>query len=128
MNEGKGPRGLPFKSKLRPFVDQIRKWRRAGFTWAKIAEKLGDQGCKTHAANLCQFMRRYRKRPFPTGAEPEIKRPIPVTPKTAKNARRVTLEDSSTPYFEQLVDEALDAARQAEERPVFNVIKPTRPL
>jgi len=36
--------------------------------------------------------------------------------------------DSSTPYFEQLVDEALDAAQQAQERPVFNVIKPTRPL
>jgi len=36
--------------------------------------------------------------------------------------------DSSTPYFEQLVDEALEAARQTEERPVFNVVKPTRPL
>ena len=33
--------GTPFKSKLRPHVDQIRKWRRAGFTWAAIADKLG---------------------------------------------------------------------------------------
>jgi hypothetical protein len=35
---------------------------------------------------------------------------------------------SSAPYFEQLVDEAQETARQAEERPVFHVIKPTRPL
>jgi hypothetical protein len=125
MNVGKEPRGLPFKSKLRPYVDQIRKWRRAGFTWIKIAQKLEDQGCKTHAANLCQFMRRYRKRPFPSGAEPEVNHPVPVAPKPVK---RVVLQDSSTPYFEQLVDEAHEAARAIEERPVFNVIKPTRPL
>jgi hypothetical protein len=37
----KHSRGIPFKSKLRPYVDQIRKWRRAGFTWAAIADKLG---------------------------------------------------------------------------------------
>jgi hypothetical protein len=128
MNEGKGPRGLPFKSKLRPYVDQIRKWRRAGFTWAKIAEKLADQGCRTHAANLCQFMRRYRKRPFPRGAEPEAPDVVPVTTKPVKNTRRLISKDSSTPYFEQLVDEAQEAARQHEERPVFNVVKPTRPL
>ena len=70
--ESKRSYGTPFKSKLRPYVDQIRKWRRAGFTWAEIAEKLGELGCQTHATNLCQFMRRYRKRPFPSGAEPEI--------------------------------------------------------
>jgi hypothetical protein len=128
MSERKETCGVPFKSKLRPYVDQIRKWRRAGFTWAKIAQKLEDQGCKTHAANLCQFMRRYRKRPFPSGAEPEVNPPMPVAPKPLKSARRAILGNSSTPYFEQLADEALEAARQAEERPVFNVIKPTRPL
>ena len=69
--EAKQARGTPFKSKLRPYVDQIRKWRRAGFTWARIADKLKAQGCKTHAANLCQFMRRYRKRPFPSEAKPD---------------------------------------------------------
>jgi hypothetical protein len=128
MNEGKGPRGLPYKSKLRPYVDQIRKWRRAGFTWAKIAEKLGNQGCETHAANLCQFMRRYRKRPFPSGAEPEITDLVPMRVKPTKKARPVVQNDSSTPYFEQLIDEAQEAARQAEERPVFNRVKPTQPL
>jgi hypothetical protein len=126
--ESKHSYGTPFKSKLRPYVDQIRKWRRAGFTWSEIAEKLGDQGCKTHATNLCQFMRRYRRRPFPSGAEPEIRELIPVTTRPAKKARPIVSKDASTPYFEQLVDEAEEAARQAEQRPVFNVVKPTRAL
>lgn len=128
MNQNQRPGGVPYKSKLRPYVDQIRKWRRAGFTWREIAEKLGEQGCKTRGTNLCQFMRRYRKKPFPSGAEPENPGPVPVTARPVKNARPIVSKDSSTPYFEQLVDEALEAAHQAEERPVFNVVKPTRPL
>jgi hypothetical protein len=123
MNQNQRPGGIPYKSKLRPYVDQIRKWRRAGFTWAAIAEKLGELGCRTRATNLCQFMRRYRKRPFPSGAEPETTELV-----RAKSARRLIAKDASTPYFEQLVDEALEAAREAEERPIFNVVKPTRPL
>jgi hypothetical protein len=119
---------MPFKSKLRPYVDQIRKWRRAGFTWAKIAAKLEDQGCKTHATNLCQFMRRYRRRPFPAGAEPENKDLVPAKVKPPKRVRPLLPKEALTPYFEQMVDEALDAAHQAQERPVFNLIKPTRPL
>jgi hypothetical protein len=128
MNQNQRPGGTPYKSKLRPYVDQIRKWRRAGFTWTAIAEKLGEQGCETRATNLCQFMRRYRKRPFPSGAEPETTEPVPVRTTPAKSARRLIPKDASTPYFEQLVDEAEEAAREAEERPVFNVVKPTRPL
>jgi hypothetical protein len=128
MHPGERSHGVPFKSKLRPYVDQIRKWRRAGFTWAEIAGKLEAQGCKTHAANLCQFMRRYRKRPFPSGAEPETPHLVPVKVRPEKKTRPAIANDSSTPYFEQLVDEALEAARQTEERPVFNVVKPTRPL
>ena len=128
MHPDKRPHGVPFKSKLRPYVDQIRKWRRAGFTWAEIAEKLGDQGCKTHAANLCQFMRRYRKRPFASGTEPETPDLVPMKIKSMKKGKPRIPKDASTPYFEQLVDEALEAARQAEERPVFNVVKATRPL
>ena len=126
--ESKRSYGTPFKSKLRPYVDQIRKWRRAGFTWAEIAEKLGELGCQTHATNLCQFMRRYRKRPFPSGAEPEIPDVALPSTKRAKNVKPLVPKDTSTPYFEELVDEALEAARQAEERPVFNVVKATRPL
>ena len=128
MNRNQRPGGTPFKSKLRPYIDQIRKWRRAGFTWSEIAEKLQAQGCKTHATNLCQFMRRYRKRPFPSGAEPETTEVIPVRTTPVKSAKRLIPKDASTPYFEELVDEALEAAREAEERPVFNVVKPTRPL
>ena len=120
--------GIPFKSKLRPYVDQIRKWRRAGFTWAAIAEKLGEQGCATCATNLYQFMRRYRRRPHSSGAEPEIRELIPGTPRPAKKTKPAISKDSSTPYFDQLVDEAQEAARQIQERPVFNVVSPTRPL
>jgi hypothetical protein len=127
MNQDQRPGGIPYKSKLRPYVDQIRKWRRAGFTWAAIAEKLEAQGCKTRATNLCQFMRRYRKRPFPSGAEPETADLDPVRTRPTKSATRFP-NNASTPYFEELVDEALEAAREAEERPVFNVVKPTRPL
>jgi hypothetical protein len=126
--ESKHSYGTPFKSKLRPYVDQIRKWRRAGFTWSEIAEKLAAQGCKTHATNLCQFMRRYRKRPFPSGAEPETPAIVPARVKPAKQARPAISKDSSTPYFDQLVDEAQEAAREMEQRPVFNVVKATRPL
>src|SRR5580704_3569157 len=128
MNQNQRPGGIPYKSKLRPYVDQIRKWRRAGFTWAAIAERLGEQGCETQATNLCQFMRRYRKRPFPSGAEPETTELVPVRTSPVKSARGLIPKDASTPYFEQLVDEALEAAREAEKRPVFNVVKPTRPL
>ena len=128
MDRSKQSHGVPYKSKLRPYVDQVRKWRRAGFTWAEIAKKLGDQGCKTQATNLCQFMRRYRRRPFPSGAEPEVPHLVPVRAKPAKPTRAVIVDDSSTPYFEQLVDEAQESARAIEERPVFNVVKPTRPL
>jgi hypothetical protein len=124
----KRSRGIPFKSKLRPYVDQIRKWRRAGFTWAAIAEKLEEQGCTTCATNLYQFMRRYRRRPHPSGAEPETRELVPVTTRPAKKARPTISKGASTPYFEQLVDEAQEAAHQIQERPVFNVVKPTRPL
>jgi hypothetical protein len=124
----KHSRGIPFKSKLRPYVDQIRKWRRAGFTWAAIADRLGEKGCATCATNLYQFMRRYRRRPHPSGAEPETREFIPVITRPAKKTRPAISKDASTPYFEQLVDEAQEAALLTEQRPVFNVIKPTRPL
>ena len=127
MEPSERSRGVPYKSKLRPYVGEIRKWRRSGYTWAEIAEKLDVQGCNTRATNLCQFMRRYRKRPFPSGAEPEIAYLDPVRVKPPRKERPVSPE-SSTPYFEQLVNEAEETARHAEERPVFNVIKPTRPL
>jgi len=79
MDQSERSAGIPFKSKLRPHVEQIRKWRRAGFTWAAIAEKLEAQGCKTRATNLCQFMRRYRRRPFPSEAGPETPEASPAT-------------------------------------------------
>ncbi|HEY2424187.1 MAG TPA: hypothetical protein VGH55_08785 [Chthoniobacterales bacterium] len=68
------------------------------------------------------------ERPFASGAEPETSAIVPARIESAKKATTVIPNGSSTPDFELLVDEAQETARQAEQRPVFNVIKPTRPL
>ena len=128
MSESKRPGGIPFKSKLRPYVDQIRKWRRAGFTWSGIAEKLGQQGCKTYATNLCQFMRRYRRRPFASEAGPEPSKPLPLTMKSRSKHAPLNSKSSSPVDFERIVDEAQETVRAIESRPIFGVVSATRPL
>jgi|ERR1700678_644483 hypothetical protein len=125
MDQSKRSAGIPFKSKLRPHVEQIRKWRRAGFTWAAIAEKLEAQGCKTRATNLCQFMRRYRRRPFSSEAGPEAP---PATIKARRGNASVSAELSSVPDFEKLVDDAEESVRSIEARPIFNPVRARGPL
>jgi len=105
INE-KHSRGIPFKSKLRPYVDQIRKWRRAGFTWAGIADKLGEQGCATCATNLYQFMRRYRRRPHPSGAGDQ----------RARSSHHKTREENEIGDFEGLFHALLRAACRRSAR------------
>jgi hypothetical protein len=128
MDQDKRSTGIPFKSKLRPHVEQIRKWRRAGFTWAAIAEKLEAQGCKTRATNLCQFMRRYRRRPFPSEAGPEAPEASPTTLKSRRGNASVRTEFSSVPDFEKLVDDAEESVRSIETRPMFNPVRARGPL
>jgi hypothetical protein len=128
MDQSKRSAGIPFKSKLRPHVEQIRKWRRAGFTWAAIAEKLEEQGCTTRATNLCQFMRRYRRRPFPSEAGPETpEAPLPTFKARSENAS-VPAKPSSVPDFEKLVDDAEESVRLIETRPIFNPVRARGPL
>jgi hypothetical protein len=128
MDQDKRSAGIPFKSKLRPHVGQIRKWRRAGLTWAAIAEKLEAQGCKTRATNLCQFMRRYRRRPFPSEAGPEVLETSPATFKARSGNASRRAEPSSGPDFEKLVDDAEESVRLIETRPIFNPVRARGPL
>jgi hypothetical protein len=128
MNQNQRPSGIPYKSKLRPFVEQIRKWRRAGYTWAAIAEKLEQQGCKTRATNLCQFMRRYRRRPYPSEAGPEVLEASPATSRPRSRDASVSAKPSSGPDFEKLVDDAEESVRLIETRPIFNPVRAKRPL
>jgi hypothetical protein len=128
MNQSKRSAGIPFKSKLRPHVEQIRKWRRAGFTWAAIAEKLEAHGCNTRATNLCQFMRRYRRRPFSSEAGPETPAASPATLKTRRGNASVRAEPSCVPDFDKLVDDAEESVRSIEARPIFNPVRARGPL
>jgi len=128
MSQRKRSGGVPFKSKLRPYVDEIRKWRRAGFTWTAIAEKLEERGCKTYPTKLCQFMRRYRRRPFPSEAGPEVPKASPATFKARRANVAVQAESSSVPDFEKLVDDAEESVRLIEARPIFNPVRARGPL
>src|ERR1700730_8084328 len=128
MDQSKRSAGIPFKSKLRPHVEQIRKWRRAGFTWAAIAEKLEAQGCKTRATNLCQFMRRYRRRPFSSEAGPEAPEASLPTSRARRESASVRAKASSLPDFEKLVDDAEESVRSIEARPIFNPVRARGPL
>lgn len=67
----------PFKSKLRDYASVIRAWRRAGYTWKEVSDNLSNKhGIKADPGNLCRFMKRLRKKPYPIGAEPETLPPI----------------------------------------------------
>jgi hypothetical protein len=115
--------GRPFRSKLRPYVEQIRAWRRSNHTWDEIAHKLTtEKGCPTDGSNVCKFLARYRKRPFasdgnpnPTAASTSLPEPKPAETAPASQSD-----------FEAMVDEAQQAARA--EPVVFKRVKPNRPL
>jgi hypothetical protein len=78
-------RPRPFKSKLIPYVDQIKRWRRTGKTWQEVADELEKLGCKSDPGNICRFISRWKRKPYPIGAEPdssfpELKSPAPKQP------------------------------------------------
>src|SRR5258707_1795089 len=77
--------GKPFQSKLIPFTDQIKSWRRAGKTWQEVAANLADKkylGYQMAPGPICRFMGRIKRRPYPLGADPltEPKPPSPAKP------------------------------------------------
>jgi hypothetical protein len=63
--------GKPFQSKLVPFVEIIQQMRRQRKTWNEIAERLGKLGCQTSGGNLYNFFKRWKRRPYALGMEPE---------------------------------------------------------
>ena len=74
--------GKPFQSKLIPFTDQIKSWRRAGKTWQEVADNLADKkylGYQMAPGPICRFMGRIKRRPYPLGAEP-LTEPTPPSP------------------------------------------------
>jgi hypothetical protein len=74
--------GKPFQSKLIPFTDQIKSWRRAGKTWQEVADNLADTkylGYQMAPGPICRFMGRIKRRPYPLGAEP-LTEPTPPSP------------------------------------------------
>ena len=75
--------GKPFQSKLIPFTDQIKSWRRAGKTWQEVADNLADKkylGYQMAPGPICRFMGRIKRRPYPIGAEPLTPAPAPPSP------------------------------------------------
>jgi hypothetical protein len=61
----------PFKSILLPHAQDILAWRRAGKTWQEVVNELAKRNVKTDTSAACRFIERYRRRPYPRGAEPE---------------------------------------------------------
>lgn len=60
----------PFRSKLIPYVDQIKAWRRAGKTWKEVTEELKKLNVRTDAGSVCRFIKRWNKKPYAIGTEP----------------------------------------------------------
>jgi hypothetical protein len=80
--------GKPFQSKLIPFTDQIKSWRRAGKTWQEVADNLADKkylGYQMAPGPICRFMGRIKRRPYPLGAEPLTEPPPPSPAKPGNN-------------------------------------------
>ena len=72
--------GKPFQSKLIPFTEQIKSWRRAGKTWQEVADNLADKkylGYQMAPGSICRFIARIKRRPYPIGAEPLTPMPHP---------------------------------------------------
>jgi hypothetical protein len=61
----------PFKSKLRPHWELIKKLRFQRHSWKEVAEELRGLGCITCPSNVFRFFKRHCKRPFPLGYEDE---------------------------------------------------------
>ena len=82
--------GKPFQSKLIPFTDQIKSWRRAGKTWQEVADNLADKkylGYQMAPGPICRFMGRIKRRPYPLGAEPLTEPTSSLSAKTRNNSQ-----------------------------------------
>lgn len=82
----------PFKSKLAPHWEFIKRLRSQRYAWKEVAQELAKQGCTTCPSNVFRFFKRHRKRPVPLGYEDEGKAPlgtatpVPARPSWLKSA------------------------------------------
>jgi hypothetical protein len=94
----------PFKSKFIPYVEDIKKWRRAGNTWQEVAEKLmKEKGVKADAGNVCRVMARIKRRPYPLGAEPEPDQPKSLPSKSDAEIQNAKKEEEDA--YEKRLEE-----------------------
>ena len=63
--------GKAFQSKLVPYAETIAQMRRDRKTWKEIAEHLSSVGCKTDLSGVHHFFKRWTKKPYALGMEPE---------------------------------------------------------
>jgi hypothetical protein len=89
----------PFRSILLPYAQDILAWRRAGMTWQEVVNELGKKGIQTDTSAACRFIKRYRRKPYPIGAEPE-ESPAPVPDQPAKST-----PSKAKPSPEELADQ-----------------------
>jgi hypothetical protein len=76
-------RGKPFQSKLEPFADLIREWRRRRKSYRLIAQLLRDEhGVVTDHTSIWSYVKvRSRSRPVYTMTENTVgKQPTPAAP------------------------------------------------
>jgi hypothetical protein len=108
--------GKPFQSKLIPFTDQIKSWRRAGKTWQEVADNLADTkylGYQMAPGPICRFMGRIKRRPYPIGAEPLT--PVPAPPPTAKAGNN--LQENTSRILERIREQARSKGHSDPEPP-----------
>jgi hypothetical protein len=78
----------PFRSKLIPYVDQIKAWRRAGHTWKDVTQELAKLDVKTDPGSVCRFIKRWTKKPYAIGTEPEDAAGPEAIPRQRRATRR----------------------------------------
>ena len=108
--------GKPFQSKLIPFTDQIKSWRRAGKTWQEVAANLADKkylGYQMAPGPICRFMGRIKRRPYPLGAEPLT--PTPAPPPSAKPGNDP--QEPSSRILERIRERAKSKSQSDAESP-----------
>jgi hypothetical protein len=108
--------GKPFQSKLIPFTEQIKSWRRAGKTWQEVADNLADKkylGYQMAPGPICRFIGRIKRRPYPIGAEPLT--PTPAPPPSAKPGN--IPQENPTRILERIRERAKNKRQSAQELP-----------
>ena len=108
--------GKPFQSKLIPFTDQIKSWRRAGKTWQEVADNLADKkylGHQMAPGPICRFMGRIKRRPYPLGAEPLTPPPTPPSPAKPGNHP----QETPSRILERIRERAKGKGQSAPEPP-----------